>query len=82
MVMVTTTGYIVSIFGPFFSDNNNNDASILKHIMINNCGNILNWIDDNDIMIVDRGFRGSLGALKAFCMDVAMPSFMIHIRNN
>ena len=76
MVMVTITGYIVSIFGPFFSDNNNNDASILKHIMINNCDNILNWIDDDDIMIVDRGFRDSLGVLKAFGIDVAIPSFM------
>ena len=76
MVMVTTTGYIVSICGPFFSDNNNNDASILKHIIINNCDNILNWIDNNDIMIVDRGFRDSLGVLKAFGMDVAMPFFM------
>ena len=74
--MVTTIGYIVSIFGPFFSDNNNNDASILKRIMNNNCDNILNWMDDNDIMIVDRGFRDSLGVLKAFGIDVAMPSFM------
>ena len=76
MVMVTTTGYIVGIFGPFFSDNNNNDASILKHIIINNYDNILNWIKNNDIMIIDRGFRDSLGVLKAVGIDVAMPSFM------
>ena len=74
--MVTTTGYIVGIFGPLFSDNNNNDASILKHIIINNYDNILNWIKNNDIMIIDRGFRDSLGALKAVDIDVAMPSFM------
>ena len=44
--------------------------------MINNCDNILNCIDDIDIMIVDRRFRDSLGVLKAFGIDVAMPSFM------
>lgn len=76
MVVVTTTGYIVAIFGPFFSDHSNNDASILKHIMINNYDDILNWIEENDIMILDRGFRDSLGVLKSFGIDVAMPSFL------
>ena len=76
MVIVTTTGYIVGIFGPFFSDNSNNDASILKHIMINNYDNILGWIEENDIMILDRGFRDSLGVLKSLGIDVAMPSFL------
>ena len=75
-VVVTTTGYIVAIFGPLFSDNSNNDASILKHIMINNYDDILNWIEENDIMILDRGFRDSLGVLKSLGIDVAMPSFL------
>ena len=76
MVIVTTTGYIVGIFGPFFSDNSNNDASILKHIMINNYDDILGWIEENDIMILDRGFRDSLGVLKSLGIDVPMPSFL------
>ena len=76
MVVVTTTGYIAAIFGPFFSDNSNNDASILKRIMINNYDDILNWIEENDIMILDRGFRDSLIVLKSLGIDVAMPSFL------
>ena len=76
MVMVTTTGYIITIFGPFFSNFHNNDASILKHIMLNNYEDILNWTKENDIMIVDRGFRDSLGVLKALGIDAAMPSFL------
>ncbi|CAF4618720.1 unnamed protein product, partial [Rotaria magnacalcarata] len=76
MVMVTTTGYIVTIFGPFFSDFHNNDASILKHVMLNNYEDILNWTKENDIMILDRGFRDSLGVLKALGIDTAMPSFL------
>jgi hypothetical protein len=76
MVMVTTTGYVVAVFGPFFSDFHNNDASILKHIMLNNYEDILTWIRDGDIMILDRGFRDSLGVLKALGIDAAMPSFL------
>ena len=76
IIVTTTTGYIVGIFGPFFSDNSNNDASILKHIMINNYDDILGWIEENDIMILDRGFRDSLGVLKSLGIDVAMPSFL------
>jgi hypothetical protein len=76
MVVVTTTGYIVAIFGPFFSDKSNNDASILKHIMINNYEDFLNWIQENDILLLDRGFRDSLGVLKSLGIDAAMPSFL------
>ncbi len=76
MVMVTTTGYIVTIFGPFFSDFQNNDASILKHVMLNNYEDILNWTKEGDIMILDRGFRDSLGVLEALGIDTAMPSFL------
>ncbi|CAF3862255.1 unnamed protein product [Rotaria sp. Silwood2] len=76
MVMTTTTGYILTIFGPFYSDFHNNDASILKHVMRNNYEDILNWVQENDIMILDRGFRDSLGVLKALGIDAAMPSFL------
>ena len=44
--------------------------------MINNYDDILNWIKENDIMILDRGFRDSLGVLKSLGIDVAMPSFL------
>jgi len=74
--MVTTTGYIITIFGPFFSDFHNNDASILKHVMLNNYEDILTWIKDGDIMILDRGFRDSLGILKTLGIDTAMPPFL------
>jgi hypothetical protein len=44
--------------------------------MINNYDDILNWIEENDIMILDRGFHDSLGVLKSLGIDVAMPSFL------
>ena len=43
MMIVTTTGYIVACIGPFFSDLNNNDASIMKDIVLRNTDSILDW---------------------------------------
>ena len=44
--------------------------------MLNNYEDILNWTKENDIMIVDRGFRDSLGVLKVLGIEAAMPSFL------
>ena len=46
MMIVTTTGYIVACIGPFFSDFKNNDASILKNILLRNTDNILTWMNE------------------------------------
>ncbi|XP_061191748.1 uncharacterized protein LOC133199988 [Saccostrea echinata] len=56
MVIVTTTGYFVSILGPYLADNKNNDASILQHIIKTNAEDIRNWLSEDDIFIVDRGW--------------------------
>ena len=72
--MTITTGYIITIFRSFYSDYYNNDASILKHVLLNNYDDILNWVEENDIVVLDRDFRDSLGVLKALGMDTAMPS--------
>ena len=48
MVVTTTTGYILTIFRPFYSDFHNNDASILKHVMLSNYEDILSWVQDNE----------------------------------
>lgn len=37
MMVVTTTGCIVSVLGPYLADSKNNDASILKHIIYHKC---------------------------------------------
>jgi len=33
MMMVSTTGYILEVFGPYFADGKNNDASILNNLV-------------------------------------------------
>ncbi|CAF3561689.1 unnamed protein product [Rotaria socialis] len=62
--------------GPFLSDYKNNDASIFKHCVYNNEQDILNWLHDDDVLILDRGFRDTVRAMKQFGFQVAMPSFL------
>ena len=69
-------GYILCVLGLFLSDHKNNDASILKHCVYNNEQDILNWLDEDDILILDRGFRDAIRAMKQFDFDVAMPHFL------
>lgn len=46
MMIVSTTGYIVSVLGPFLSDSSNNDASILKSVFLNNMEDIVHWVEE------------------------------------
>lgn len=76
MLITTTTGYILAAYGPYLSDNSNNDAAIQKDILVKNKDGILNWIAERDIVVVDRGFRDSTGIMKALGLDVCMPDFL------
>ena len=59
MVVVTTTGYFMAILGPYMADVKNNDGAMLNHILASNVQGIQNWIESENIFIVDRGFRHS-----------------------
>lgn len=76
MVIVTTTGYYVSVLGPYFADNKNNDASILNHILKNNIEEIKQWVKTSDIFVVDRGFRDSVELLSHLGIQAEIPAFM------
>ncbi|CAF1257807.1 unnamed protein product [Rotaria sordida] len=76
MLITTTTGYILEAYGPYLSDSSNNDAAMQKDILIKNKSGILNWIHDHDIIVVDRGFRDSVGLMRALGLDVCMPDFL------
>jgi hypothetical protein len=75
-MIVTTTGYIVSILGPYLSDSTNNDASILKHMIHCNTEELRTWLKEDDIFVVDRGFRGAGEVLKDIGIKMEIPSFM------
>ncbi|CAC5396438.1 unnamed protein product [Mytilus coruscus] len=44
MIVCTTTGYYVSVLGPYLADYRNNDASILTHMLKTNVEEIRDWI--------------------------------------
>jgi len=67
MMVVTTTGYIVSVMGPYVGKNN--DASILNHIVAENVEEFRGWLREDDVAVVDRGFRNSIDILKV-CADI------------
>ena len=67
----------MSVVGPFLADSKNTDASIAKNIFINNEQDVLNWIrDDDDVVVVDREFRYSISSLNRFGLNVQMPDFL------
>ncbi|XP_033726743.1 uncharacterized protein LOC117316313 [Pecten maximus] len=76
MMYVTTTGYIVSVLGPYLADYKNNDANILKHNVKGNMENLTEWIKEEDVMVVDRGFRDSIDMLTEMGIHTEMPRFL------
>ncbi|CAF4568929.1 unnamed protein product [Rotaria socialis] len=76
MMIVTTTGYIVACIGPFMTDFNNNDAAIMKDILLRNTDHILSWLKEHDTLVVDRGLRDSIGVMKALVLEATMTSFL------
>ncbi|XP_062599343.1 uncharacterized protein LOC134260823 [Saccostrea cucullata] len=75
LVIVSTTGYFVSVMGPYIAKNN--DATILNHVMKTNIEDICNWVREDDIFVIDRGFRDSLDYLEQMGIKAKMPSFMV-----
>ena len=73
MVVVTTTGYFVTVVGPYLSDAKNNDASILKHMINTNVEDIKSWVREDDIFVVDRDFRDALELLEDLGIKAEMP---------
>ena len=46
MMIVSTSGYIIACIEAFLSDFKNNDAAIMKDILLRNTENILSWIEE------------------------------------
>ncbi|XP_062622155.1 uncharacterized protein LOC134283681 [Saccostrea cucullata] len=76
MIVVTTSGYIVSVLGPYLADTKNNDANILKHMIYSNAEEIRSWIQEDDVFVVDRGFRDAQDLLEDIGIRMEMPAFM------
>lgn len=76
MVIVTTTGHFVNIIGPYLADGKNNDAAILNHILKSNIDDVKDFLEEGDVLVVDRGFRDSLELLEDLGIHAKMPALM------
>ncbi|CAF1544232.1 unnamed protein product, partial [Adineta ricciae] len=68
--------YILAVFGPFLADGHNNNASIIQHIMKNDDQGIASWLHDDDVIIVDHGFRDAVNSMEELGLCVEIPSFL------
>lgn len=54
MIVVIISGYYFFVFGLYVVKNN--DVVILSYIMKINKEDVLKWIEERDVFVVDRGF--------------------------
>ena len=76
MVVVDTDGYILSVLGPYLSNAKNNDAAITKHIVSINSEGLNDWLQGNDLCIVERGVRDVVEFLEERGLSVQMPVYL------
>lgn len=60
MVVVIIIGYFVFILGFYLVDRSNNDVFIFSYIINSNVESICFWFNEDDVFVVDRGFRDVL----------------------
>ncbi|KYN28329.1 hypothetical protein ALC57_02254 [Trachymyrmex cornetzi] len=75
-LIVAPDGYILDIHGPYFSDARNNDAAVLEREFQNDAGALREWLGENAIIIVDRGYRDVLPLLQNLVIETHMPPLL------
>jgi len=78
-LIVAPDGYILEIQGPYFSDASNNDAAImmmLQNKFANDAARMNEWFKENDIIIVDRGYRDIMDLLARLGIRCKTPAFL------
>ncbi|KYN09188.1 hypothetical protein ALC57_18701 [Trachymyrmex cornetzi] len=76
VLIVASDGYIFDIQGPYFSDVRNNDAAILRNEFETDVERMRRWLQENDIIIVDRGYRDSTELLQRLGIVWKMPALL------
>jgi len=74
MLTVLPDGYILDAHGLYYANGGSNDANILKYLL--EYTDLGLYQDEGDYCIVDRGFRDGVDDLKAYGIDVYMPSLL------
>lgn len=76
IMLVAPDGYIIAVHGPYFADGQNNDASCLKDDLENDISGLKGWLEEEDIFIVDRGYRDCIEYLQSIGIQSEMPKYL------
>ena len=76
MMIVASDGYLIDILGPYSADGRNNDAAILNKHVSKKDSHILKWSEENEILVLDRGFRDSLYLIESVGLHAESPYFL------
>ena len=60
----------------FLPTGKNNDVAIAENVFRNNDCDILNWLEDEDVIVVDRGFRDAVVIMVKCGFRVEIPNFL------
>ena len=69
-------GYILIVIGTFLADGKNNVAAVAENVFRNNDGDIRNWLEAGDVIVVDRGFQDAAGIMAKCSFRVEIPNFL------
>ncbi|CAC5402839.1 unnamed protein product [Mytilus coruscus] len=72
----THTSHKYCIVCPYLSNGKNNDAAITKHMVTVNAEGMNEWLQQDDVCIVDRGFRDVVEYLEEQGFSVQMPLYL------
>ena len=73
MSLVLPDDYELNTICPFRG--NMNDPSIAQHVL-RICDSLIGWCEDDDVMLVDRGFRDVIYAFRKIGYEPKMPAFL------
>lgn len=76
VLIVAPDGYILDIQGSYFSDSSNNDARILQNKFVRGANRRTTWFQENDIVIVNRGYRDATELLARLGILWKMPAII------
>ncbi|XP_018394741.1 PREDICTED: uncharacterized protein LOC108773430 [Cyphomyrmex costatus] len=76
VLIVAPDGWILHIQGPYFSDHSNNDAAILRNEFDHDAQRMRRWFQEDDIMIVDRGYRDAIPLFEQLGITWEMPALL------
>ena len=76
MMTASSDEYMILVMGWYLADSRNNGTSMTKHIILNNRESVTDWLQPNDVFIMDRHFHDSFASLKQIKIYSVHASFL------